>query len=497
MLYDVKKIAEDELRVKKQEAEALLLQIKELSEEYDELSLKKSENNSLIASKKFNFIQKYITKRKEFKEYQNIIKSNDNIPSKLVELTNKIESLESELKEKENIPPFDKITENDIIEGYNEKLDNIKNATNFEEMGTNYDKAKQLLEENGIEVKFDSCKEALELASDEFANDEEFMKRAIKEDKNLINFDRTNSDELYIEYLSKLKESAIESKEKDKQDLFTISTNQGINNIDAIIEEIKNPSSKVEGKYKIPHEFLYESIRTTAGKDFVIDPDNKFRSDIFKEKFEDYEKFTEISNESSKYLKVDSTISQSLGSELEKLWTDPDNTFVIHNILRNYKNFNLSNEEMEKQSNDVINSIFSKGLKATNAMHELANGSSPALAATAVRKGQGISLMDVIDYNYAGGTYNIVMQIPNDAFAKNSKTPIWGTNDKDAIGSNREFYLLPEYVYGGFKANDSNAEIIKNDSKDKVNYRYTTYDVSSKNEYELIDNQAPENKIER
>jgi len=486
MLKEVKDLKIKEIEQKKRECEELLSKLGELQQKRDGLISKRENNTSLIVSKKFNFLQKYITKRKEYKEYTSAIESNDEISSMVKDLDNNIDVLIQELKEKQNIPPFEKIKKDELTEKYNKKIDEIQSAENFYDMGMDAEQAKKLLTENDIEIKYDSCKEALQLSPDEFGTDEEFMKKAIHEDKNLIVCDKTNSDELYTEYLSELKKDMLEAEERDVQGIYSESIEAGMKNIDKIIEEIKTPRSPEYGKYKIPHELLYESIRINAGKECEKD---SFREGIFGEKINQLDKGVNISNECLKYLNVDCSISAELGEELAGIWKDPNNTFVIHNILRNHKNYGMSENELEEKAREVIDGIFTKGLRATNAMGELSSGKSPTLAATSVRQGKGLTFIDVIDYDYAGGVYNMIMQVPNDAFVKEDATPIWGTNDKNAVGGDREFYLLPEYVYGCFKAKDSNATMVKNEGRKKEQYKYISFDYDARNECEIIDNE--------
>ncbi len=483
MLKEVKELKRKEIEEKRRECDQLISKLDKLEQEIDELISKKAKNTSLIVSKKFSFFQKYITKRKEYKEYINAGKENEDISKQIIQVSKEIDTLSQEIKEKQNIPLFEKISKEKLNEGFDEKIQEIEDAENFSQMDLNVSEAKKLLEENGVDIKYDSCREALQLSYEEFASDEEFMENAIKEDKALIALDNTNSDRVYIFYLNELKKSLEEARSLDESNIAIY-----LKNIDNIIAEIENSKQAEEGKYKVPHKFLYEAIRTKVSGNYEED---EYKKQVFKDKFNDVVIGNEISNEIDRYLKIDSTISKELGNELEQIWTEQDNTFVIHNILRNHNNYGeteISQSEKDTKAKETIESIFTKGLKATNSMGELEKENPPDLSATSYRQGEGLTFIDAIDYTYAGGMYNIVMKVPSDAFNKDSKTPIWGTNDKDAVGANREFYLLPEYVYGCFKAQDANAVMIKNDIKDKQEYKYVTYDKHSKNEYKLIEN---------
>lgn len=486
MLKEVKELKIKEMAEKKRECEELFSKLEELQQNRDDLTSQRENNTSLIVSKKFNFLQKYITKRKQYKEYTNAIKNNDNISSMVHDIDSNIDAITQELKEKQNIPPFEKIKKDELSEKYDKKIEEIQNAESFYDMDLDTEQAKKLLTENDVEIRYDSCEEALRLSPEEFASDEEFMKKAISENKELIVYDKTNSDEIYTEYLSGLKKDMIEAKKMDEQGIYSESIEASIQNIDRMIEEIKTPKSPEEGKYKIPHEFLYESIRINAGKEHEKD---SFRDSIFGEKSVQFDRGVDITNQCLKYLNVDCSISSELGEELAGIWKDPNNTFVIHNILRNYKNYGMSENELEEKAGEVIDGIFTKGLRATDAMGELSSGKAPTLSATSVRQGQGLSFIDVIDYDYAGGAYNMIMQVPSEAFEKESTTPIWGTNDKDAVGGNREFYLLPEYVYGCFKSKDPNATMVKNEGRNKEQYKYAAFDYAAKNECEIVENE--------
>ena len=498
MLQDVKKVLENELLEKRRITESLFKQINALKEEYDKLVEQQESTRSLIVSKKFSFFQKYITKRKEYKEYIKLCEDKEENSTKLTDINEKINSLKESIKKNESIPMFEDVKEEELLKSYEQEVENIHEAKSLDGFGMDYSSAKKLLEDNEIEPKFDDDREALALEPEKFATDVDFMKNAIEKDKNLIVFDRTDNKELYINYLLKIKESVLKSKEKDTNGIYTPAIEAGVDNINNIINELENPSAPKEGKYKIPHEFIYEAIRTIASKEGDAGNRSSFQYDIFGDSIDDFEKFINISNQLQTYMSVDSTISQELGEELEKLWKAPDKVFTIHNILRNHREYNMDEDELNMKSKDIIDSIFRKGLKATNSMGELERDGIPMLAATSFRKGQGLTFIDVINYDYAGGMFNIVMSIPKDAFEKDSKTPIWGTNQgEDVSNSEREFYFLPEYVYGCFKSRDENATMIKNDISDKVKYKYATYDRDTDTQHELLENNVEREDVER
>ena len=104
-------------------------------------------------------------------------------------------------------------------------------------MDMDVDQAKKLLEENGMEFSYDSSEEALRLAPEEFAANEEFMKKAIGEDPKTIIYDKTNSDEVYIQYLDSVKKEMLISKENDAQGIYSESIDSSIENIDRMIRQ--------------------------------------------------------------------------------------------------------------------------------------------------------------------------------------------------------------------------------------------------------------------
>ena len=186
-----------------------------------------------------------------------------------------------------------------------------------------------------------------------------------------ICLDRTNSSKVYwvlVNEVSKIYKDKIDELKGERQDLFKkmdgldesqkeIKNNEiaelsrGIhiyedyyNALRYIFDELRNPKEQIPGKYKIPHEFLFEAIRKSILKHkqdkksqiYSVNPSSKIYM------------FDNIASVCLNYIKEDNKLPLSFGKKIESLYTDKNSDLYIHFI--------------QKVSEDLVKRIFKDGL---------------------------------------------------------------------------------------------------------------------------------------
>lgn len=389
--------------------------------------------NYNFPARKFNFFERFFTKRKEYKQEQVLIKQN-------IEAHN---SLRNQWKEK--IAQIDGILNQESykrfghyrpdIDDFIKEIERIKNASTIQELGfRTEDEAVAYLETNGIVKKVQSEEDA-KMFPDTAYRSFEYMEKMVKTDPNNIKYDRTNSPELYKIYLqTKLTQQNSNLDEISRQTLQDY------------LAELNNPKVVEEGMYKVPHEFMFDELRKMERHNFACT--------------------TAVGRYN--YLNVDGKFSKAYGKQIENLYTRDDIILGMHGT---------SSVQMDK--------YMQKGLRESSQ-----NESYRTLSNTVL---YGDSLTFTTALNYAsicnGGV--AILGLPKDTFDEKNPAHIWGS--KEAKGSN---HILPKFMLGYYikKDNDgSTRTIIMNDGRDSENYRYLHVDAAmDRDDSRIIDAESPD-----
>lgn len=350
------------------------------------------------------------------------------------------------------------------LEEKKKEIDNLEEEINNIEL--KIDKLSSEIEKINIDeinkkiTSLQDKKTAIEVLAQEDENlsqNIEFMKEAIAIDRDFIKYDRTDNPELYIKVLEIVKEEYTyrnSNNENQKKEMKQKHSKM----IDEIIAEIKNPKDVDDSKYKIPIKYIFEEIR------------------------EDLEMAIH------KFIILDGTFPKQFGEELQRMYEDEENIFAVHSISRNYNactngSNNMELFETKKRAESIVESIFQKGLQATNAMGELSSpNSNPKMAATTYAKGQkGFCFLKALDYTYAGGYGYILIQVPKKGIGKDAEIAIWGSKTDEEERAEKVF-LLPQYIKGFVENNErvkkEDYHIRKNDCKVIEEYPYYLMDES-------------------
>ena len=373
---------EKQIDVRKQEVEA------ELKEINAEISKLEKENSKLLPTihKKRNTIIAFFIKNFS-RQYKEATQKEAENRSKLDELRKK----ESELsKEKEAI--------------------NLKNPTSVEETIKNKEKELENLEDRETAIKTAISR------NPELTANPEFMKDLLNEDLTYIKYDKSNNPIVYQEYLQKITEKLEEKCKRPAENTWV--TNIVLDRIKAINEEIERPKEAEPGKYKIPHKFLFESLRKSSDYD-LQDIETNPKIDMFAE--------------GSTYLQYDGNFSESYGKDFETLYENPDKYMLIHKVNASFI-FEPKDDALGKKED-----IFKDGLHSSTQDEGCVNS---LIRTTLGNYQNGVTFMDMFEPDY-----KVIIMIPKEAFKEGSNIPIWGLNLPEADEEHPGF-ILPEYIYG-------------------------------------------------
>ena len=274
----------------------------------------------------------------------------------------------------------------------------------------------------------------------DLSSDNNFIKEITAINPDFICFDNTDDPSLYINYL------------KDK--ILGIEANLELFN--KFIEELNNPKEAEPGIYKIPHKYIFESIRSIIK--------NKIFNDTVKNPYD------ALVN----YFNADCKFTLEYAQTLEKLYSDEDHIFGVHGYGR-LGGVASSPNEVESLKKDE-KSIFENGLFAPSSECDV-EGHNPRLEYTAFYKGEaGFDFLYALTYDYGACSALIFIQLPAGAMDPNLNIPIWGSTYAYNSKEKRDIaklYILPQYIVGGvIKTPDYKDYIININNGPKVNYPY-------------------------
>lgn len=191
--------------------------------------------------------------------------------------------------------------------------------------------------------------------------------------------------------------------------------------VEFFYKEMDNPAPVEEGKYKIPHKFLYDQITN-------VDTTN----------------FYEIINVIADYRTYDGTLSKESGEQLEMLYTDNANYLFLHNV--NYKGDHPSEEEQVQ----ICESICRNGLRLTTMGNEVGK-----IDYTTIGSKDSIGMIALMS-NWSLETGIVVLQIPKEKI--DNMQQVIGSDTNAPLSPENPGAILPEFVVGYL----SNAEFVNN-----------------------------------
>ena len=280
------------------------------------------------------------------------------------------------------------------IEEYQEQIENIEEAEHeLELMKSDQNYAiERLIKENP-----------------ELLENEEFVLDLIDISMEYIALDKTNSERVYSKFLSKVCEVLEERKRQPEIDNMEQKDIQDyIEHINYCLEELKNPKLVSDGKYKIPHEFLFEGIRRK-----VLSQSDR----ISMEK--------RVSACCNRYKRFDGKCDYTSGKKLEELYMDENTDLYLHVVWGQKSEFS-----------SIVNTIYRDGLILKSVYND-------RMDRTTVSQNQ-LSGYFFQFLESAINAHEMILCIPK------NESMILGNNDSE----NDKKYILPEYVIGEITQNE-------------------------------------------
>lgn len=245
-------------------------------------------------------------------------------------------------------------------------------------------------------------------------NDVEFMSACVEFDMNLITLDKTNDSAVYQTFLEQYKEFSLDER-KLLAEGYTRENIEEVNERYAqLMQELTNPAYVSDGKFKIPHRFIFERIRTACAPD----ADKKGIGELCDFAYTGYKKY-------------DGKLSQAEGERLISLYEDENSYLYAHSV--NYK----GDVPAEKQA-EIVEKIEKEGLLIP---------SEGDLAHTTIntQDDAGLGFFNLLNY-WTGKNSIIVAQVPKAEI--DGKKPIIGFADAEPTTQGK---LLPKYIIGSVK----------------------------------------------
>lgn len=265
-----------------------------------------------------------------------------------------------------------------------------------------------------------SCKKISEYIEEmikinpELLKNAEFMASCVEYDMDLIALDQSNSPEVYKVFLEQYAENCLDDavlnsmgyRPEEKQKLKENCTN--------LLAEITNPKEVASGKFKIPHEYIFERLRAAKSPETA----NYGIDDICEFAYSDYAKF-------------DGVLSQEDGKKLIELYEDKDNYLYVHSV-------SYDGSKSPEDQSKIVDAVKREGLlipSEGDLSHTTLN----------TKDDKSLGLFNFLNY-WAGDTSVVVAQIPREEI--DGKEPIIGFTDAGPEARGR---LLPKYIIGSVK----------------------------------------------
>lgn len=381
--------------------------IKKLSDEKMELEKQRINlSEQEVEQEYFNFFDRNIFKRKEYREYlENRKKRNQEYSEKTIELNQKMTEIDDRVDlEKKNAEKLKSLIDNPSLIEIRVLSDYFNSYEDIEEYCKN----------KNIELR---SSDKLYLGKSDI--DEITMSAAISDDFRLIVFDKSYSRALYEKVINKLNEF------------------------------VKNNFDEAEYQSNIN---LFEEL--TSGK-----YDNHFVKHVM-----DYIKYICMNSRTEEEMKKTIEkyyfgLSQKLDS-LYKKYKNKNLGFLLEKLYENEDYVIGCHATSYKPDGDIVedDSIFANGIR------ESVRGQANEMRYTIA---YNIPFLEVLDYDQnrygdVAGGYAYILAIPKDVVMQ--KEPLWG------IGEDGKSYIMPQFITGKYKQFDEEATFIWNFNSKKKEY---------------------------
>ncbi len=284
--------------------------------------------------------------------------------------------------------------------------------------------------------------------------DEQFMTDCVKVDVNYAFKDKTNSNKVMLAYLEKCKELLEIEKNNNKcsQDEYQ----SRLEVLNEIIAEINNPSQVDAGKYKIPHKYMFEFIKSM----YVYDK----KSGTYLSDTVNPESLALIT-----YKKYDGKMAESHGLKFENLYEDKDNYLYLHNI--NYGHSRMFRADEADEVSKIQSSICREGLRLTGCGNEACKIKYTTLNT----KDDELGFLSYMTYwvgeegSELGNNGIVVLQIPKKYI--DAEKDVIGFKTEKGYTAEDTGVVLPEFVVGYIKGGEYHENDVPLAERTQYKYR--------------------------
>ena len=412
-------------------------------------------------------VSEYITDLEEQKKHleDELTKEEKRINEELTKYQNKVGTIlykYSKKKREEILKKIDSLqaNRNDIGTNYLDKIEALNSEINgakysFEyALSKVYERKPEVFSNDEIQIEIaktnplylrmfsfpnDKIIEKLYAENKELFANPEFMESLVKLDYRNIVYDLTDNDKVYDEYVSQLLNKI------DKEDYY-------FQKLIMLKQELDNPRQPEEGMYKIPHKFLFESLRKKVYyNSFEYGHKVNKAFDINDYIPCDLDPYAESSDKDyiSRYLFNDCKHSLEYGKQMEELYSNPNNYLLIASCNPGYHD-----------------KIFEEGYMI-----------NPQYSGNIYRNfwdvhGNKGSFLNLFKETAWGRSEIVYVTIP-----KNEEKILGSDGNILDLHSELGTYLLPEFVYGVSVTENGKKKLIKNDIPLDNRKKYKNVDV--------------------
>ena len=282
----------------------------------------------------------------------------------------------------------------------------------------------------------------------ELAEDKSFMVDLVERSTHYISYDETNSSEVY----SKFADSFEAKSKKAKIDPVMIPLFEKL--ATKLRNELEIPKECDEGKYKIPHKYLFDSIKNVYTKIGDMDYDQQSGYEM------------EYINEClSNYFNLDGELPMEYGKKIQVMYEDEKSYLFMHKVD--------INTVPQSVADTRIKAICKEGLMCSGQSDSHISCLSTTTVANYQTDGNFLAMLAPCN--------KVFMMIPKKAIDEEHKIPVWGADTPNPKYEKREKnYVLPEYVVGYI--DKENTRFVDNPvpEEERTQYKYHFYEGEQK-----------------
>ena len=215
-------------------------------------------------------------------------------------------------------------------------------------------------------------------------------------------------------------------------------------------KELEIPKKCDEGKYKIPHKYLFDAIKRVYTVDIVKKGDQQSGFEM-----------GHIHTALSTYFELDGKLPLEYGKKIQDMFEDEKSYLFMHKV-----DINIVPQSV---ADTRIKTICKEGLMCSGQSDSHISCLSTTTVANYQTDGNFLAMLAPCN--------KVFMMIPKKAIDEKHKIPVWGANTPNPKYKKHEKnYVLPEYVVGYM--DKENTRFVDNpvSEKERTQYKYHFYE---------------------